>query len=207
MRDSGGAALPAGLAGSLSTGRIGIRLIRRRDARPLNHLLRSNREWLSPWEATHPGVGSGWTEIASIAPLIRRMRRQFREGRIVPFVITYDGEVVGQLSASELSRGALWSCSVGYWIASEYAGRGITPAAVALAIDYLFGSAGLHRVEICIRPENEASLRIVEKLGLRYEGRRQRYIHIDGAWRDHDSFAITREELRGSMLDRLGAPG
>lgn len=205
MRIGGGNALVGEHTASLSAGSVGIRLIRRRDARTLNHLLRSNREWLSPWEATHPGVGSEWSETTSIAPLIRRMRSQFKEGRIVPFVITYDGDVVGQLSASEISRGALWSCSIGYWIASEYAGRGITPAAVALAIDYLFALVGLHRVEICIRPENAASLRIVEKLGLRYEGRRTRYIHIDGAWRDHDCFAITREELRGSMLDRIAA--
>lgn len=191
------------LPSSLGAGRVGIRLIRRRDARPLDHLLRTNRNWLSPWEATHPGGMNVPAGTTSIAPIIRRMRAQFKEGRLVPFVITYDGEAVGQLSASDISRGALWSGSIGYWIASEYAGRGITPAAVALAIDYLFTSVGLHRVEICIRPENVASLRIVEKLGLRYEGRRLRYIHIDGDWRDHDSFAVTRDEVRGSMLDRL----
>ncbi|KUF06298.1 GNAT family N-acetyltransferase [Leucobacter sp. G161] len=191
------------LPSTLSAGRIGIRLIRRRDARVLERLLRENREWLSPWEATYPGVPGPNPGDVSLKPAIKRMRQQHAEGRGVPFVITYDEEVVGQLSASDLSRGALWSASIGYWIAGGHAGRGITPTAVALAIDYLFVSIGLHRVEICIRPENAASLRIVEKLGMRYEGRRLRYIHIDGAWRDHDSFAVTREEVQGSMLGRL----
>lgn len=194
------------LPSSLSAGRIGIRLIHRRDARALERLLRDNRAWLSPWEATYPGTPGPAPGDVSLKPAIRRMRRQHAEGRGVPFVITYDGVVVGQLSASDVSRGALWSASIGYWIDGKHAGRSITPTAVALAIDYLFVSVGLHRVEICIRPENAASLRIVEKLGLRYEGRRLRYIHIDGAWRDHDSFAITREEVRGSMLARLDPP-
>ncbi|MFC7766134.1 GNAT family N-acetyltransferase [Leucobacter soli] len=80
---------------------------------------------------------------------------------------------------------------------------GITPTAVALAIDVCFGELRLHRVEICIRPENSASLRVVEKLGLRFEGRRARYICIAGEWCDHDSFAITAEEAPRGMLARL----
>lgn len=199
MLGGDGAELPS----ALSAGRVGIRLIRRRDARVLEQLLRSNRAWLSPWEATYPGNPGPTPGDVSLKPAIKRMRQQFSEGRGVPFVVTYDGEVVGQLSASDISRGALWSASVGYWIDGAHAGKNITPTAVALAIDYLFVSVGLHRVEICIRPENSASLRVVEKLGLRYEGRRLRYIHIDGAWRDHDSFAVTREEAPGSMLARL----
>ena len=77
------------------------------------------------------------------------------------------------------------------------------PIAVALTIDYLFDELGLHRVEIDIRPENEASLRVVEKLKLREEGLKERFIHIDGQWRDHRVFAITSEERKGSMLGRL----
>lgn len=190
--------------GFRDAGRVGIRLIHRRDARALERLLRDNRAWLGPWEATFPGGVGPEPGSVPLRPMIQRLLRQYRDGRGVPFVVTYDGEIVGQLSASDVSRGALWSASVGYWIAAEYAGRGITPTAVALAIDYLFDEVGLHRVEICVRPENGPSLRVVEKLGLRYEGRRERYIHIDGDWRDHESFAVTRDELRGSMLDRLG---
>lgn len=193
------------LPSSLGSGRVGIRLIRRGDAKVLERLLTADRQWLGPWEATHPGGLTPQPGSVSLRPVIKRLRQQFQEGRGVPFVMTYDGEVVGQLSASDISRGALWSASIGYWISSSFAGRGITPVAVALAIDYLFSTVGLHRVEICIRPENGASLRVVEKLGLRYEGRRQRYIHIDGGWRDHESFAVTREEVSGSMLARLDA--
>ena len=57
-------------------------------------------------------------------------------------------------------------------------------------------------MEICIRPENTASLRVVEKLGFRYEGLRRRYIHIDGDWRDHYCFAVVTEDVPDGVLRR-----
>jgi ribosomal-protein-alanine N-acetyltransferase len=78
----------------------------------------------------------------------------------------------------------------------------VTPSSVALATDYCFFQLGLHRMEICIRPENAPSLRVVEKLGFRYEGLRRRYIHINGDWRDHYCFALVVEEVRQGVLAR-----
>ena len=78
------------------------------------------------------------------------------------------------------------------------------PTALALLIDHCFAKVGMHRVEVDIRPENTASLRVVEKLGLRREGYYERYLDIGGAWRDHMAFAVTVEELHGAtMLSRV----
>jgi ribosomal-protein-alanine N-acetyltransferase len=71
-----------------------------------------------------------------------------------------------------------------------------------MATDLCFEEMRLHRMEICIRPENHASLRIVQKLGFRYEGLRRRYIHIDGDWRDHYAFALVREDVPEGVLAR-----
>ena len=187
-----------------SAGAIGIQGIHLRDARTLQHLLTVNRAWLEPWEATYPGGGGAVPGSSSMRPVIRALLRQQRGGSSVSFVIIYEREVVGQLTVSDISGGALRSASIGYWISEHVAGRGITPVAVALAIDYCFEQLMLHRVEICIRPENSASLRIVEKLGLRFEGRRARYIHIAGRWCDHDCFAVTAEDAPRGVLARLG---
>lgn len=187
----------------LQHGRVALRIIQRGDAEPLRRLLQSNRTWLRRWEATHPSGRGVEPGSVSMRPTVRLLRRQLRIGSGVPFVVLYDGEVVGQLSISELSGGALQSAQIGYWVSEHVAGRGIAPTAVALALDYLFDELRLHRVEICIRPENTASLRVVEKLRLRYEGRRDAYIHIDGAWRDHECYVVTREEAAGGMLGRL----
>lgn len=184
-------------------GAVAIRGIRTRDAKALRHLLTVNREWLEPWEATYPGGGGVAPGSVSLRPVIRSMRRQQLAGSSVGFVTTLDDEIVGQVTVSDVSGGALRSASIGYWVSQHAAGRGVTPAAVALAVDYCFTELGLHRIEICIRPENAASLRVVEKLGLRFEGRRARYIHIGGAWRDHDCFAVTQEDVPEGMVARL----
>jgi ribosomal-protein-alanine N-acetyltransferase len=185
-------------------GPVGIRAIQLRDARVLQHLLTVNRMWLEPWEATFPGGGGAVPGSVSMRPVVRALQRQQKAGSSVSFVIEYKGETVGQITVSDIGGGALRSASIGYWISQHVAGRGITPVAVALAIDYCLYGLQLHRVEICVRPENVASLRVVEKLGLRFEGRRARYIHIAGQWCDHDCFAVTAEEVDASMLVRLG---
>ena len=88
------------------------------------------------------------------------------------------------------------------------AGRGVTTAAVALVVDHCFGPVGLHRLEATVRPENTASLRVLEKLGFREEGLFRRYLDVDGAWRDHLCFALTVEDLdAGGLTARLVSAG
>lgn len=179
-------------------GAIGLRLVRQRDARALQDLLLGNRSWLRPWEATSPdGIVSLDMRVG-----VRRLLQQYRDGQGVPFVMEYDGEVVGQLNVWGVARGSLASATIGYWIGEQFAGHDITPTAVAMATDICFTELRLHRMEICIRPENHASLRVVEKLGFRYEGLRRRYIHINGDWRDHYAFALVREDVPEGVLAR-----
>ena len=72
--------------------------------------------------------------------------------------------------------------------------------------DHLMDPQGraLHRVQLEIRPDNAPSLAVAAKLGLREEGLRRAYLHIDGAWRDHRSFAVVTDELGpGGLRARL----
>ena len=172
--------------------------MRQRDARILQDELMENRAWLRRWEATSP---DGPVSI-EMRGGIRRLLQQYRDGQGVPFVMESEGQVVGQLNVWGMARGSLSSTTLGYWVSQKAAGRGVTPTAVALATDVCFRELGLHRMEICIRPENVASLRVVEKLGFRYEGLRRRFIHIDGDWRDHYAFALTSDEVPEGVLRR-----
>lgn len=183
---------------TLSDGDISIRPIRVRDARALEKELRDNRAWLRQWEATSP-VGPVSFDVKSS---IRGLLQQSRVGAGLPFVIEHHGEVAGQLNVSSITYGSLASASIGYWVSERFAGKGLTPTAVGMATDFCFFQIGLHRMEICIRPENVPSLRVVEKLGFRYEGLRRRFIHIDGDWRDHFCFALSVEEVPQGVLKR-----
>jgi ribosomal-protein-alanine N-acetyltransferase len=185
--------------GALKFDLVELRQLKKSDARRLQALLIKDRAWLSPWEATTPGI----RYPVDARDLVRNLLYQQRKGTGLAFIIEVDGVLAGQINVANILYGSVSSATVGYWIGKYFAGRGAMPIAVALTIDYLFDELGLHRVEIDIRPENEASLRVVEKLKLREEGLKERFIHIDGQWRDHRVFAITSEERKGSMLGRL----
>ena len=183
---------------TLREGAVTLRPIRLRDSRLLEDQLLENRSWLRKWEATNPYAPMSFDTRASI----RNLLAHSRDGNGLPFIVEHDGELAGQLNVSSITWGSLSSATIGYWVGERFAGKSITPMAVALATDYCFYQLGLHRMEICIRPENAASLRVVEKLGFRYEGLRRRYIHINGDWRDHFCFGLVAEELPHGALQR-----
>lgn len=194
-----------GWPATMSDGMIGVRPLVRRDASAWARLRAENVEWLSPWEATLP-PGEGMPP-ESFSTMIAGLRRRAREGTAMPFAVTWAGHMVGQVTVNGLTRGsALWA-SIGYWVARSHAGRGVTPTAVALVGDHLFGRAGLHRIEISIRPENTASLRVVDKLGFTEIGTAPRYLHIAGDWRDHRIFQCLREDVPEGLLHRLRSGG
>lgn len=199
------AARHPGWPADLQAGPVRLRPPRGRDASAWSEVRLRNAAWLQPWEPSSPlswaerSTGGSWRVMAAA------LRRAGRQGTGLPFVVEYGGRLVGQVNVSNIVHGALSGANVGYWIDAGVAGRGVIPTALALVIDHCFARVGLHRLEVDIRPENAASLRVVEKLGLRREGYYERFLDIDGDWRDHVAFAITVEELAGTtLLARLG---
>jgi ribosomal-protein-alanine N-acetyltransferase len=173
------------------------------DAARWREVRRRNVEWLRPWEATLPPEAVAEGEAPpTFGMMVRRLRREGREGRTLPWVLAYQGALVGQVTVGGISWGSLRAGYIGYWIDSAVAGHGIMPLAVAMACDYSLDVMKLHRIEINIRPENSASLRVVEKLGLRREGHRAAYLHIDGAWRDHVTYVVYSGEVAGGLVSR-----
>jgi ribosomal-protein-alanine N-acetyltransferase len=179
-----------------------LRPLRYRDAAAWHDVRTRNAAWLRPWDATSPDPS---VPLLSFRQMVRRANAQGRAGEALPWVLTFEGRLVGQVNVGGIVRGSAQYAHIGYWIDAAVAGRGLVPTGVAMAVDYCLFVAGLHRIEINIRPENAASLRVVEKLGFRPEGLRPRYLHIDGDWRDHLSFALTREEIPDGLLARWRA--
>ena len=194
---------------TLEDGRVGLRPLRVRDATTWSEVRIRNEKWLSPWEgrpeSQPPATWSDRHSPVVFTAMLRNIRKESRAGRTLPLAITYDGKLAGQVTASNVVRGAFDSASVGYWVDGALAGRGVLPTALAMVVDHCFGPVGLHRIEANIRPENTASRRVVEKLGFREEALHLRYLFIDGAWRDHLSFAVTREDVPEGMLRRWHA--
>jgi [ribosomal protein S5]-alanine N-acetyltransferase len=188
---------------TLTDGPVTLRPLRRNDRRAWHEVRSRNADWLRPWEATPPPPNSSM--VPSFRRLVRLYSEQARAGEAMPWVITYEGRFAGQLTVSNIVWGSARMASIGYWVDSSVAGRGVMPTSVALAVDHCFFTVGLHRIEVNIRPENNASLRVVEKLGFRYEGLRERMLHIDGRWCDHRSFALTVEDVPDGLVRRWRA--
>jgi ribosomal-protein-alanine N-acetyltransferase len=183
----------------LTEGSIALRPLRYRDAPAWHEVRERNAAWLRPWDATPPDPR---VPPLTFRQMVRRANAQARAGESLPWCLTYEGRLVGQVNVGGIVRGSAQHAYIGYWIDAAVAGRGIVPTGVAMAVDHCLFAAGVHRIEINVRPENAASLRVAQKLGFRSEGLRQAYLHIDGDWRDHVSFALTREEVPEGLLSR-----
>jgi ribosomal-protein-alanine N-acetyltransferase len=181
---------------------VSLRPVRVKDAAAWRDTRVRNAAWLRPWEPTNPETPLYRSSLGPYVSMARTMRREARQGLTVPWVVTFGGRFVGQLTVGSIVWGSARSAQVGYWIDEAYAGRGITPTSLAMATDHCFFVIGLHRIEATIRPENHASRRVVEKLGFREEGLRRRSLHIDGAWRDHLCYAMTAEDAAGGLMPR-----
>ena len=190
----------------LTHGAITLRPLRRRDEAEWARIRRRAGAWFKPWDSSRPAdaVEPGLTFRQLVAQFSARARR----GQMLPWAVEYTPSdtkrrlFVGQVTVTGITRGSACWAQIGYWIDPKWAGRGIIPTAVAMACDYCFTTLRLHRIEIAIRPENTNSLAVVRKLGFRYEGRRERYMHVDGDWRDHDMFVLTAEEVPEGVLAR-----
>ena len=193
-----------GWPATLRHGDVTVRPIAHGDASAWKAARRANADWLRPWDATVPPGGN--ERPSTFRALVRRLDRLARSGVCMPFAIEVGGRFAGQVTVNNIVRGSAQFASIGYWLDRSFAGHGVMPLAVALVIDHCFTTAGLHRIEIAIRPENSNSLRVVEKLGLAEYGYAARFLHIDGDWRDHRLYATTTEECPGGLVRRLLEP-
>lgn len=151
--------------------------------------------WLTRWEpAPPPGAPDSVKDPRVFAARCGARERERQLGTAFGFGIFVHGRFGGEINVSNIVRGAMQSCTVGYWIDEALAGHGYMPEAMAVILRFAFEEIGLHRVEAGIIPRNLASRRVVEKLGIREEGLAERFLQINGVWEDHLRFGITVEE-------------
>jgi RimJ/RimL family protein N-acetyltransferase len=105
----------------------------------------------------------------------RRMAEEIRDGarsgELLQWAITAkdDDRLLGTCSLARISWNAE-RAEVGFAIGAAHWGRRLASAAVPLVVDFAFAELGFHRLEADVDPRNEASLRLLERLGFRREG-------------------------------------
>ncbi|MER7894121.1 GNAT family protein [Micromonospora sp. NPDC094482] len=141
-----------------------------------------SRELHHPWLAAPDSP----EQYAAYLSKIRR-----RDGAGYLICDRASGAIAGYVNISGIVLGALRGGYLGYAAFLPYSGTGHATAGIRLVIEHAFSALGLHRLEANIQPGNEPSRRVARKLGFRLEGFSPDYLFIDGAWRDHERWAIT----------------
>lgn len=115
-------------------------------------------------------------------------------GRKIALLAECDGRIAGVINLNEIVLGIFRNAYLGYYGMAGFTGRGLMTRAVDLAVKFAFSEVGLHRLEANIQPANLRSRTLAQRLGFRLEGFSPRYLHIAGAWRDHERWARLSDE-------------
>ncbi|HET7132196.1 MAG TPA: GNAT family protein, partial [Gammaproteobacteria bacterium] len=125
---------------------------------------------------------------------LRRTRRSHQESFFV--VTVASGELAGVVNINDIVRYSEQSGRLGYYAFTPHAGSGLMAEGLALVIGRAFGELGLHRLEANIQRDNRRSIELVRGLGFRREGVARGLLKIGGRWRDHDRWALLKDEWR-----------
>lgn len=182
---------PPVLRGSAVT----LRPPRMSDYREWAKLRGASRTFLEPWE---PSWAADELDRGPWRQRLSRHRREYAQGAAMSLLIFENAQsrLTGGISMGNIRRGVAQSAQIGYWMGEEHAGKGYMGAAIRLMLDHGFGAMRLNRIEAACIPDNERSIRVLEKAGFRREGLLRSYLRINGAWRDHLLYAITADDYR-----------
>ncbi|MEU7161298.1 GNAT family N-acetyltransferase [Streptomyces chrestomyceticus] len=169
----------------LATGpRVGLRHFTAADRAEFTARARESVRLHRPWLSSP-------TTDAAYDSYFAKLQEPSREGLLICELES--GRIAGFLTVNNIVHAAFRCGAVGYGAFAHAAGRGLMSEGLRLAMGYAFGELGLHRLEINIQPGNERSIALVKRAGCRLEGYSPDFLFIDGAWRDHERWAITSD--------------
>lgn len=154
-----------------------------------------SREFLTPWE---PVWADDELTRSAFRRRIKRYQKETRQDTAYVFFVLResDNALVGGCTISNVRRGVTQCCTLGYWIGAKFARQGYMTNALRALLPFVFRTLGLHRIEAACLTENDASRKLLARVGFRQEGLARRYLLINGAWADHLLFALLKEEAQ-----------
>jgi [ribosomal protein S5]-alanine N-acetyltransferase len=175
----------------LTTARLRLRAVHpARDAAGLLRLL-------SDPEVTRYSNAPRCTTLAEAQAALEQFPQRFAAGEMIRWAIQPLGhdEAVGTVGLLRVShehrRGEL-----GYDLARRWWRQGLAPEAAAAVVTYGFAVIGLHRIEAGVVPGNDASVRVLEKLGFREEGTLRDYLRLEGRFHSCRFFSLLATDAR-----------
>tara|TARA_B100000029_G_scaffold448940_1_gene471764 strand:+ start:524 stop:1042 length:519 start_codon:yes stop_codon:yes gene_type:complete len=162
--------------------RVYIRKVQTTDKEELLALTRCSRDLHEPWIS--PPV-----DASSFRSYLARTQSQDHEGFVLCLQET--SIIIGVVNINNIVRGSFRNASLGYYVNSAYRKKGFMQEGLILVTQFAFTNLGLHRLEANIQPNNLNSIELVKRCGFKKEGISKDFLFIDGAWKDHERWAIT----------------
>ncbi|MFI1962957.1 GNAT family N-acetyltransferase [Streptomyces pathocidini] len=161
----------------------------------VRHLLPGDAEEFTTRARESAALHHPWLFLPETAGEYGRWSAKFATDTSEGFAVCdpADGSIAAAIAINNIVRGGFQCGALGYGAFAHAARRGLMTEGLALVVRHAFGPLGLHRLEANIQPGNEASRGLVQRLGFRLEGFSPDFLHIGGAWRDHERWAITAE--------------
>mgnify|MGYP006161382255 CR=1 FL=1 len=137
-----------------------------------------------------------WVYPASDSRSYRGYIDRLSSGLTIGFLVVRnsDRKLVGVVNINDILMGGYCSGSLGYYGNVRMAGIGYMREGLSLAVKQAFLKHHFHRLEANVQPENFRSLRLIDTLGFQKEGFSPKFLNINGVWKDHERFALLKEE-------------
>lgn len=136
-----------------------------------------------------------WIDIKADDAYFEKYLQKLKDRSKGFLICLYDDHTIaGAININEIVRGIFQSGYLGYYLFEQYAGQGYMTEGMRLVIRYAFAELKLHRLEANIQPANKMSVKLVRSLGFNKEGLSRRYLKIGGRWRDHQRWALLKED-------------
>lgn len=159
-----------------------------------------SRAFLTPWEPTWPpdDLGRG-----AFKRRVKRYRMRDNQTGLSYFLVRKsDQTLVGGITVSRMLRGVAQSCSIGYWVGEPFTRQGYMSEAVTGLYREIFETMQFHRIEAACLPNNDASIKLLEKIGFQREGYARGYLKIDGRWQDHLLYSLLETDYKSMKVLR-----
>lgn len=105
-----------------------------------------------------------------------------------------DDAIAGTIGLSQIFRKGFQNAYLGYLLGAGFVGKGYMTEAVSKMLRFAFVDLRLHRIEANVQPDNLPSIGVLVRNGFTKEGFSRKYLKIGGRWRDHERWAIIRED-------------
>jgi ribosomal-protein-alanine N-acetyltransferase len=171
---------------------ITLRNLTPADCEELLQYYKKNKKHLEPFE---PAKDSDFYTIESQRRILNKSYREFLNGGTIELGIFKEKKLIGKIKLSRIVYGSFKNGMLGYSIDEEEQGKGYMKESVKLFLEYVFDECELHRVEASALVDNQKSRGVLEGCGFKMLGINEKYLLINGRWRDHVTYYILKEDF------------